>query len=318
MSDQSSGVRLAHLSDVHVTVRRVGWRREDWLNKRLAAWFNLRVLGRGFRFRSANLVLEAMLEEFRTRRQDHIVFSGDATAMGFEEEMAEAARLLRVGELPGIAVPGNHDYCTRSAMLGGSFERHFAPWQVGERVGEERYPFAQRVGHVWLIAVNSATANRWAWDARGSVGPAQLERLRLLLDRIEGGPRILVTHYPVARASGRREPRVRELRDLDALLEAAKAGGVGLWLHGHRHDWYFHPNEALAPFPVICAGSATQTGLWSYGEYVIAGSRFIARQRVYDGETNRFCDGGTFELDLPSPGAAAQVIPGVSPDQSKD
>ena len=75
MSDQSSGVRLAHLSDVHVTVRRVGWRREDWLNKRLAAWFNLRVLGRGFRFRSANLVLEAMLEEFRTRRQDRIVFS---------------------------------------------------------------------------------------------------------------------------------------------------------------------------------------------------------------------------------------------------
>jgi 3',5'-cyclic AMP phosphodiesterase CpdA len=311
MSDQ---VRLAHLSDVHVTARRVGWRREDWLNKRLAAWVNLRVLGRGFRFRRANRVLEVMVEEFVTRRFDRIVFSGDATAMGFEEETVEAARLLRVGELPGLAVPGNHDYCTRSAMASGHFERSFAPWQVGERVGSETYPFAQRVGHVWLVAVNSATANRWAWDARGHVGPAQLGRLKTLLERIEGGPRILVTHYPVARASGRREPRVRELRDLDALLDVAKAGGVGLWLHGHRHDSYFHPNEALAPFPVICSGSATQTGLWSYGEYVITGSRFVATQRVYDAAADGFVEGRSFELELPPPRTPAQEIAGVLPE----
>jgi 3',5'-cyclic AMP phosphodiesterase CpdA len=303
MSDQPAPVRLAHLSDVHVTARRVGWRVEDWLNKRLAAWFNLRLLGRGFRFRSANLVLDAAIDDVRRRHVDHVVFSGDATAMGFEEEMAEAARLLRVGELPGLAVPGNHDYCTRSAMLGGYFERHFAPWQVGERVGGHTYPFAQRVGHLWLIAVNSATANRWAWDARGAVGAEQLARLRALLARLEGGPRILVTHYPIALASGRPEQRARLLRDLDALLDVAKQGGVGLWLHGHRHDWYFHPNLALAPFPVICAGSATQTGLWSYGEYVVHGSRFVARQRVYDAAIGGFRDGGSFELDLPMPRA---------------
>jgi 3',5'-cyclic AMP phosphodiesterase CpdA len=301
MSDQSSPVRLAHLSDVHVTTRRVGWRREDWLGKRLAAWANLRILGRGFRFRKANLVLEAAYEDLRRRGCQHLVFSGDATAMGFEEEIVEAVRLMRVGQTPGLAVPGNHDYCTRTAMLSGHFERHFAPWQAGVRVGPEVYPFAQRVGHVWLIAVNSATANRWAWDARGHVGEGQLDRLRLLLERIEGGPRILVTHYPVARASGRRELRVRSLRDLDALLVTAQRGGVGLWLHGHRHDWYFHPNEALAPFPVICAGSTTQTGFWSYGEYEIVGSRFRARQRVYDPTNHRFRDGGGFELDLPYP-----------------
>src|SRR4051812_23474017 len=162
MSEQSSPIRLAHLSDVHVTSRRVGWRREDWLGKRLAAWANLRLLGRGFRFRNANRVLDAVYEDFRQRQAQHVVFSGDATAMGFEEETVEAARLLRVGQLPGLAVPGNHDYCTRTAMLSGHFERHFAAWQVGQRVGSETYPFAQRVGHVWLIAVNSATANRWA------------------------------------------------------------------------------------------------------------------------------------------------------------
>src|SRR4051794_9848367 len=117
MSDQSPSVRLAHLSDVHVTVRRIAWRGEDWLNKRLAAWFNLRLLGRGFRFRRPNRILDAAHEEFRRQGIDHVVFSGDATAMGFEEETAEAARLLRVGTQPGIAVPGNHDYCTQTAML---------------------------------------------------------------------------------------------------------------------------------------------------------------------------------------------------------
>src|SRR5262249_5145779 len=81
------------------------------------------------------------------------------------------------------------------------------PWLVGERIDNETYPFAQRVGPVWLVAVNSATANRWPWDARGAVGAAQLERLVALLDRLDGGPRILVTPYPRALPTGRCERR---------------------------------------------------------------------------------------------------------------
>jgi 3',5'-cyclic AMP phosphodiesterase CpdA len=294
-------IRLSHFSDIHVTARPCAWRREDWLNKRLAAWVNLRLLGRGFRFRRAEQVLRALFEELRSRQPDHLLFSGDATAMGFEEELVRAASLLRVGDLPGLAVPGNHDYCTRSAMLSGRFEHHFAPWQHGERIGPEVYPFAQRVGHVWLIAVNSATANRWAWDARGAVGAAQLQRLEALLARLDGGPRILVTHYPIARASGQREMRGRNLRDVDELVRAAARGGVSLWLHGHRHKAYHHAAEDLAPFPIICAGSATQTGLWSYGEYTITDYHLRAVQRIYDPLNNRFRDGTVFELELPAP-----------------
>jgi 3',5'-cyclic AMP phosphodiesterase CpdA len=294
-------VRLVHFSDIHVTVRRCVWRREDWLNKRMAAWVNLRLLGRGFRFRQAENVLAALLDELGQGRPDCLVFSGDATAMGFEEEVVRAAALLRVGDWPGLAVPGNHDYCTRSAMLSGAFERCFAPWQAGERVGTEVYPFARRIGPVWLVAVNSATANRWAWDARGSVGRGQLDRLEALLGRLEGGPRILVTHYPVALPGGQRERRVRDLRDLEDLLAIAAAGGVGLWLHGHRHNAYHHSAAELAPFPVICAGSATQTGLWSYGDYSIGDGRLIGRQRIFDPQQNQFREGRSFELELPWP-----------------
>jgi 3',5'-cyclic AMP phosphodiesterase CpdA len=292
-------VRLAHVSDIHVTAPGYSWRREDWLNKRLTAWINLRLLGRGFRFRQGETVLAALAAELDRRPPDHLVFSGDATALGFEEEVAHAAHLLQVGELPGLAVPGNHDYLTRTAMLSGCFERHFAPWQAGERLGPETYPFAQRVGGLWLVAVNSARANRWAWDARGEVGRDQLDRLAELLARLDPGPRLLVTHYPVALASGRPERRVRGLRDLDDLLRVAVTGGVCLWLHGHRHDAYFHPVSALIPFPVICAGSATQTGLWSYNEYTLTGLRLHACQRVYDPDAGGFRDGRSFDLELP-------------------
>src|SRR5262249_48481718 len=178
---EKDSVRLAHFSDVHVTARRPRWRREDWFNKRFAAWFNLRLLGRGSRFRQAEEVLTALQEAPQLRRPDRLIFTGDATAMGFDEELARAAPLLLVDRFPGLAVPGNHDYCTRAAMLSGDFERHFAPWQVGERVDGETYPFAQKVGPVWLVAVNSATANRWAWDARGAVGPAHLQPLEPFL-----------------------------------------------------------------------------------------------------------------------------------------
>src|SRR5262249_19954167 len=151
----------------------------------MGAWINLRLLGRGYRFRRAERVLSALTAELRDRAIDHVVFSGDATAMGFEEETARAAHLLRVGEMPGLAVAANPDYCTPTAVRSGHFERHFAPWQEGVRVEDAVYPFAQHVSGLWLVAVNSATANRWAWDARGAVGADQLDRLRRLLARLD-------------------------------------------------------------------------------------------------------------------------------------
>jgi hypothetical protein len=155
------------------------------------------------------------------------------------------------------------------------------------------------VGHAWVVAVNSSEPNRWPTDASGRVGAAQLRRLEALLARLEGGPRILMTHYPVSVANGQREKRSRGLHDLDDLLAVAKAGGVGLWLHGHRHHAFHHDTAAVAPFPVICAGSATQRDLWSYGEYTLRGHRLSAVQRVYDVEGGGFRDGREFEVELP-------------------
>src|SRR5437899_9208304 len=204
MTERRAGVVLAHFSDVHLTVRRLGWLLRDLASKRVTGWFNLKALGRGKRFEHAEVVARAMVGEFRKRRPDTLVFCGDATALGFASEFAHAARALHVGDAelpPGFVVPGNHDYYTPPAVASGAFEREFAPWLEGVRVDEHRYPFARRVGPVWLIGVNSSTANLQPWDASGAVGADQRERLRRLLERLEGGVRILVTHYPVCLAS---------------------------------------------------------------------------------------------------------------------
>ena len=66
-------IRLVHLSDIHVTARPLGWKRADWFNKRLAAWFNLRGLGRGYRFRHADRVMATLMAELHRSPPDRVM-----------------------------------------------------------------------------------------------------------------------------------------------------------------------------------------------------------------------------------------------------
>src|SRR5262245_46243046 len=193
-------VRLCHFSDVHLTIRPLGWTVRDVFGKRTTGWMNLSLLGRGKRFQHAPSVVDVLRCDLSTRGFDHIVFSGDATMLGFDSEMFAAAEAIGVNDTtlpPAIAVPGNHDVYVARAARRRAFEEAFRPWQEGQRVGDSHYPFARKVGHVWLIGVNSARANFWPWDASGKVGEKQLERLRELAATLDSGPRIVVSHYPI-------------------------------------------------------------------------------------------------------------------------
>ena len=63
-------IRLAHLSDIHITVNPLGWKLRDWFNKRFPGWINFRWLGRASRFRRAEAVLSRLVEELRERRPE--------------------------------------------------------------------------------------------------------------------------------------------------------------------------------------------------------------------------------------------------------
>ncbi|HEY1192236.1 MAG TPA: metallophosphoesterase [Gemmata sp.] len=303
-------IRLAHFSDIHLTARPLGWRVRDAFNKRPAGWANVKLLGRGTRFRHAGDVATALRREFGTRGFDQLVFSGDASTLGFPAELREAASKLGVGDAalpPGVAVPGNHDLYINHAVRHRYFESAFAGWQHGRRTSNETYPFARKVGHVWLIALNSAKPNFLFWDATGRVGAAQLERFRALCATLDSGPRIVVSHYPLLKEGHRIEPRWHRLHDWRAARDAATECGVSLWLHGHRHHWYVLPPAPDLPFPTICAGSSTQTKRWGYHEYAIDGHHLTGTRRVYDLATGAFVSAETFELELP--GSAPRSLP---------
>jgi 3',5'-cyclic AMP phosphodiesterase CpdA len=302
-------IRLAHLSDIHITATPLGWQPKDWFSKRLTSWFNHRCLGRGHRFCQAEEVLTLLMRDVKERGVEHILFSGDATALGFENELRRAAELLEVNARSGLAVPGNHDYLTKGAERSGLFERVFAPWQTGLRPAgvhyppltthpvDETYPFAQRLGPAWVIAVNSAVGNFLAFDASGRVGQAQRDRLRRLLAELSPGPRILVTHYPVCLSDGRRgEKTFRGLHDLSEVVKIAAAGGVSVWLHGHRHHAFVLAHCDLAPFPVICVGSATQTNRWSYNECTVEESQLLVSRRSFNPVEKRFGESASFKI----------------------
>lgn len=296
-------VKLAHFSDIHLTAKPLGWRVRDAFNKRPTGWVNVTVLGRGKRFRHANDVTAALRREFAGRGFDHLVFSGDASTLGFGAEMAEAARRLGVGDAalpPGFAIPGNHDVYVKGSVRARLFEDAFDPWQTGRRAGGH-YPFARKVGHVWLIGLNSAVPNFLVWDARGRVGEAQLARLRELCTTLDAGPRVVVSHYPLLMEEHKPEGRWHRLRDWNRARDVAAECGVSLWLHGHRHRWYALPTAANLPFPTICTGSSTQTGRWGYHDYQIDGWSLSARRRVYDPERDEFTDAEAFALELPKP-----------------
>jgi 3',5'-cyclic AMP phosphodiesterase CpdA len=232
-------VRLAHFSDVHLTAKPLGFRPRDMMSKRFTGWLNVRMLGRGRSFRHAPAAVAALIRAIKERRPDVLIFSGDATGLGFESEFVAASHALGVRDEempPGVAVPGNHDYYTRRGVRDQLFEQYFAPWQTGRRADPEHlYPFARKIGDVWLVCTNSSRPNRWNWDASGDFGSAQLERVRKLCSELDPGPRVLVTHYPLRTATGQVEPRIHRLRDHEAALQTAVECGIDLWLHGHIH-----------------------------------------------------------------------------------
>ena len=290
-------LRIAHFSDIHLTARPLKLGRLDWFGKRATGWLNAR-LGRGKHFLDSSTIAAALTADIQARNYDHVIFSGDATTIGLKIEFDEVERVLHPdkGWPPALAVPGNHDYYIRRAVRSGDFERVFAKWQLGERIDRHTYPFAQKVGPLWLVAVNSAQANLFAWDSRGRVGRHQMRRVIDLFLRLPAGPRILVTHYPLYLESGARERAWRRLRDAHMLQGVASAAGVRLWLHGHRHVNYFRREQGTLPFPVVCAGSATQFGRWSYNEYTFVDGKMHGRRRVWNPDAGRFVDGDGFAI----------------------
>ncbi|MCS7269614.1 MAG: metallophosphoesterase [Gemmataceae bacterium] len=297
-------IRLIHFSDIHLTVRPLGWSWRDCFNKRVFGWLNVHMLGRGRRFAQAPRIVQRLRDEILARQPEGVIFSGDASHFGFAAEISEAAAELGLqagaGLPPGVAVPGNHDYYVGPAATSGAFERFFAVWQQGVRLENRPYPFAVRLGPLWLIAVQAAHPHVAVWDASGRIGNSQLQDVQRLCRQLEGGTRVVVCHYPLLAEDRQPEPWHRRLRDWAAACQTVRHCGIALWLHGHRHRWYWLAADQNLPCPTIGAGSATQSGRAGYLEYTFYETHLSVLRRVYDPDTDRYRDAEHFQLALPT------------------
>jgi hypothetical protein len=120
----------------------------------------------------------------------------------------------------------------------------------------------------------------------------------VLCGRLDPGPRVIVSHYPLLTRGRHPEARWHRLIDWREVRDAAAACGASLWLHGHKHAWYILEAGEHQPFHSICVGSSAQEKLWGYHEYEIDGTALTGLRRVFDLEAGRFVDADQFALEL--------------------
>lgn len=248
-------MKLAHFSDIHVTLSPLG-AGPGLSGKRLAGTANYYVGGRGRHFRGAEGRIERLLADVDRSEPDHVLCTGDVTQMSWPEEFRRAASLfgarLDHPELYTV-LPGNHDRYTKQASEERWFEAAFGA------VAPPSYPFVKPLDHgrVHLVAVD-VTRPAGLVDSSGELGEKQRAKLEAVLTdpKLADTFNILTMHYGLRKADGRPDgPRhgIRDYRALEALLARPEVR-VDLVLHGHMHRPYALPVSGRR---VICVGSGT-------------------------------------------------------------
>jgi hypothetical protein len=138
--------------------------------------------GRRWRFGEVERRLGLLLDDIDAQQVDHVLCTGDLTALAFDEELARAARAFgpRLAEPARYTVlPGNHDRYTREAVRRRTFERAFGgvssttwPWvraladyPLHVRCAGSATDLKRAAGYdVYTIDARGVAAERRVWD----------------------------------------------------------------------------------------------------------------------------------------------------------
>ena len=175
----TASVRLAHFSDVHLTTRPLGWALHDLRTQKADRLVPPAGTGPRPAIPAGPRRRPGAGRRIPRTAAGPLVFSGDATALGFAAETAHAARWLHVGDRGLAAGPRRCrgiTIITRGRRSGPRRSSVSSPrGRPASGSMPSVYPFAQRVGPIWLVAVNSCDAERAAVgrERGGRVGPAR-------------------------------------------------------------------------------------------------------------------------------------------------
>lgn len=300
-----STVRIAHLSDPHFLDFTGVPTRQLVFNKRITGWINLK-LKRGSHHKP--WVVEAMMDDLRTRRVDHVVVTGDLTNLALDPEFERAREMLeRMGYGPDAlsVIPGNHDVYTAGAERTQRFARHFAPYLTSdievEGVGHSSgpFPFVRLRGGAAIIGLSTAVA-RVPLVASGSAGVPQLAALARVLQHPEVRSRtpVILSHHPITNPRTAVGTALRGWSEAGDLRRALSLGRDALALHGHLH-FRVHERIAAAGGATIHRLGATSASLVDddpramsgYNVYEVSEAGLErASARVYDMATKGFVE----------------------------
>ncbi|MEI8257334.1 MAG: metallophosphoesterase, partial [Deltaproteobacteria bacterium] len=237
-------MRIAHVSDPHL-LDLTGVRRSRLLlNKRLTGMVNIKLHRGGVHKRE---VVEAMMDDIRALRVDHVVITGDITNLALEPEFELAvAVFLRMGLHADqvSVVPGNHDVYTQGAQRSQRFAGFFAANITSDLTPADRgdhpsgpFPFVRLRGEVAIIGLSTAVA-RLPLFASGHAGDKQLESLARMLEHPEVARRtpVILTHHPLVNPQGFVGTFTHGLAEAARIRKILQPLRHSIVLHGHLHD----------------------------------------------------------------------------------
>lgn len=238
----SDVVRIAHVSDLHLTADDEAKRSEPKLWGRL---------------KGMNANLRALLGAVQATKPAALIVTGDITDRGdlraweiFWRAVADAGLAERT-----LIVPGNHDVAVLGVRMRPKSE-DLARARAGLRQGNQptAFPWARRITDdcaVFGLDSTNGGNTTGVTNAVGSLGVDQLIKLGKHLDEHRACPiKIVVLHHSpnipqteTARRRGEKPLAYWERtgmqlaeRDRIALRVLARVFGVNAILHGHTHD----------------------------------------------------------------------------------
>ena len=279
-------MRFIHVSDIH---HQLDWKRRTWASSGLQGALGrieLHGFGRLKRFSTASAQWTRILEDIDVHAPDHVLLTGDLTAMGHPEEleaMHETLRpLLEARRL--TLIPGNHDRYVEPRAFERIFGAHLAS-DLPEYADAHGYPFVKLLGgDVALVGLDSTRVAGWSQYFVGRLGSSQLASLGRVLDdpRLAGRTVHVLCHHGPLSSAGKREWVESALIDGPRLLKTLHGRSVVLH-HGHSHIRSWHRAERERPH-LFGGGSSTEPGREGFWLLDVANHRTVEATRLLPGQ----------------------------------
>jgi 3',5'-cyclic-AMP phosphodiesterase len=153
-----------------------------------------------------------------------VIFAGDLTSNGSEEQLAEFKERMKGLDIPIFATVGNHELFTNTVP----YQRYF---------GRVNYSFRFKGAHFTLIDTGDAT-----------VDPLAVEWLDGWLRDGKDAVHVFASHIAFFDPTGTRNGAFSNRAEAAALLEKLASHGVDLTLYGHVHSYYAFSNASIPAY----------------------------------------------------------------------